>query len=271
MNFSVLLSLYIKEQPEFLQACLDSLFLQTLPATEIFLVYDGVVTSELENVVNQYSSKLPLKVVPLERNVGLGKALNAGLKHCSYDWILRMDTDDICTPDRFEKQIAFIQENPDVALFGGQIQEFNQSISENPVIKAVPTQENEIKKLAQKRNPFNHMTVAFKKDVILELGAYQHHLLMEDYNLWLRVIGAGYPVANLADILVYARVGNGMHARRRGWQYVKSEKQLFDLKRKLNIQPLLPALAIFLMRSCFRLLPSGLLGQFYNRVLRKNR
>lgn len=272
VEFSVLLSIYHKENPTFLNQCFSSIWSeQMLKPTEIVLVKDGELTAELEQVISAWQEKLDsvLKIVALEQNVGLGKALNAGLVQCSYDWVLRMDTDDIAMPDRFQKQIDFIQHNPDVVLFSGQILEFNQNISDANVLKSVPTEYQKIKQFAQKRCPFNHMTVAYKKDVILELGGYQHHLFMEDYNLWLRVIGAGYKVANLPDVLLYARVGNGMHARRRGWQYIKSEKQLLDLKLKLKIQPVMPAVILFVLRSFVRLLPAFLLQRVYKLILRK--
>ena len=270
--FSILLSLYHKEKPEYLEKCFESIWdQQTLKPTEIVLVLDGPIGEGLTKSVERWQQKLGniLKIVTLAENVGLGKALNEGLKHCTNEWVFRMDTDDICTPDRFSKQVAFIKENPDVVLFGGQILEFNQDVSDAHVLKAVPENHNEIKKFARNRCPFNHMTVAYKKSVIIEVGGYQHHLFMEDYNLWLRVIGAGYQVANLLDIILYARVGNGMHARRKGFEYIKSEKQLLKLKKDLELQNRLHANMLFLVRSAFRLLPSSLLGKFYNTFLRK--
>lgn len=272
MNFSILMSLYHKENPKFLDQCFESIWdSQTTKPTEIVLVLDGPIGEELTVCVQKWQSKIgsPLKVVPLPQNVGLGKALNEGLKQCSYNWVFRMDTDDICTSDRFEKQIKFIEQNSDVVLFGGQILEFDQNISDANVLKAVPTTYEKIKKFAQNRCPFNHMTVAYKRDVILTLGGYQHHLFMEDYNLWLRVIGNNYQVANLSDVILYARVGNGMHARRKGFKYIKSEKQLLDLKKQLKIQSPFYATIYFIVRSTFRLMPANLLGKIYNTFLRK--
>ena len=272
MNFSILMSLYHKENPKFLDQCFESIWdSQTTKPTEIVLVLDGPIGEELTVCVQKWQSKIgsPLKVVPLPQNVGLGKALNEGLKQCSYNWVFRMDTDDICTSDRFEKQIKFIEQNPNVVLFGGQILEFDQNISDADVLKAVPTTYEQIKKFAQNRCPFNHMTVAYKRDVILSLGGYQHHLFMEDYNLWLRVIGNNYQVANLSDVILYARVGNGMHARRKGFKYIKSEKQLLDLKKQLKIQSPFYATIYFIVRSTFRLMPANLLGKIYNTFLRK--
>lgn len=272
MFFSVLMSLYIKEKPSFLHQCFESIWQnQTTKPNEIVLVLDGAITEELEELVSLWQNKIGsiLRVVRLPENLGLGKALNEGLKYCTHEWVFRMDTDDICKSDRFEKQIAFIQKNPEVSVVGGQILEFDKEPNDLNVIKSVPLQHSEIKEFSNSRCPFNHMTVAYKKSVIQKVGGYQHHLFMEDYNLWLRVIGNGYQVANIPDVVLYARVGNGMHARRKGIEYIKSEKKLLDLKKQLKLQSPVHANILFLIRSAFRLLPSGILGKVYNNFLRK--
>ncbi|TVT77243.1 glycosyltransferase [Acinetobacter colistiniresistens] len=273
MMFSVLLSLYFKESPQYFEQSLVSIWdSQTIKPDEIVLVIDGEIGKELRTCVERWREKLNciLKIIQIEQNVGLGKALNKGLAHCSNEWVFRMDTDDICTPDRFKKQVEFISNNPDVVLFSGQIIEFENDPNTASVIKSVPVKYEEILKFTQKRSPFNHMTVAYRKSVIDAVGGYQHHLFMEDYNLWLRVIGAGYRVGNHPDVLLYARVGNGMHARRKGLEYIKSEKQLLDLKKKLKLQSPMYANILFLIRSSFRLLPASILGKIYNSFLRKN-
>lgn len=272
LGFSVLLSLYHKENPLALEQSFQSIWKdQTIQPDEIILVLDGPIGTELQECVDSWKGRIGsnLKIIALPKNVGLGMALNEGLKHCSNNWVFRMDTDDICTPDRFSKQVAFIKENPDVVLFGGQILEFDKDPQKANVLKSVPILHEDIVKFAQKRSPFNHMTVAYKKSVIDKVGGYQHHLYMEDYNLWLRVIGAGYKVGNHPNVLLYARVGNGMHARRKGLEYIKSEKQLLDLKKKLKLQPIIYANVLFLGRSALRLLPANLLGKIYNTFLRK--
>lgn len=272
IKFSVLLSLYIRESPKYLDECFDSIWInQKLKPDEIILVIDGPITKELQKIVNKWEILISdkLVIVNLCENVGLGKALNEGLKHCSHQWVFRMDTDDICKSDRFEKQIEFIQKNPEVSVVGGQILEFDKEPNDSNVIKSVPLQHSEIQEFANSRCPFNHMTVAYKKSIIQKVGGYQHHLFMEDYNLWLRVIGHGYQVANIPDVVLYARVGNGMHARRKGFEYIKSEKQLLKLKKELKLQSPIHANILFLLRSSFRLLPSSLLGKIYNTFLRK--
>lgn len=272
VKFSLLLSLYYKENPIALDQSFQSIWIdQTIKPKEIILVLDGPIGDELKLIVKKWQDKIGsvFKVILLPENVGLGKALNEGLQHCTNDWVFRMDTDDICTPDRFSKQIEFIENHPDVVLFGGQILEFTNEPNDSQVLKTVPTIDEDIRKFAQKRCPFNHMTVAYRKSIIQELGGYQHHLFMEDYNLWLRVIGSGYKVANLEDIILYARVGNGMHSRRKGLEYVKSEKQLLKLKKELKLQNPIHANILFLIRSVFRLMPSSMLGKIYNTFLRK--
>jgi glycosyltransferase involved in cell wall biosynthesis len=272
MSFTILMSLYFKEDPKFLNECFDSIWMkQTVKPAEIVLVIDGPIGTELQECVDSWKGRIGsnLKIIALPKNVGLGMALNEGLKHCSNDWVFRMDTDDICVEKRFEYQLQFIKNNPNVVLFGGQILEFDKNVNDANKLKPVPEEYSDILSFSKKRNPFNHMTVAYKKSIILSLHGYQHHLFMEDYNLWLRVISKGYEVANLSQVLVYARVGNGMHARRRGSEYIKSEKQLLDLKIALKTQSLISAYVTFILRSFFRFLPSNLLGFVYNNLLRK--
>jgi glycosyltransferase, family 2 len=248
--------------------CLESLKKQTLQATEIVIVFDGIITSELEEMVMQYTSILPIKIIRLTKNVGLGKALNEGLKHCSYNWIFRMDTDDICLPERFEKQVEFIKQHSDVVLFSGHIAEFSDDKTIITGYRKVPIGDKNIRKYALSRSPFNHMTVAFRKDIIEAVGGYQHHLFLEDYNLWLRVIAQEYEVGNINEVLLLARAGSNMVARRRGMNYIKGEWKLFDLKRKLKLQNIFSGFFIFFLRVIPRMLPTGILKALY-KYLRK--
>ena len=267
-TFSVLMSLYAKEKPQYLRECFESLVAQTHQADEVVLVFDGPVTPELEVVVAEFEAKLPLKVVKLVKNNGLGKALNEGLKHCAYDWVFRMDTDDVCLPQRFAKQIAFIERYPETVVFGGQIAEFDRDVNHIVSYRHVPTAAQEIIKFTQRRCPFNHMTVAYQKSAVVSCGGYED--LQEDYSLWIKLIAQGKNVANLPDILVYARVGNGMVGRRRGLNQAKAEWRLFKLKYRLGIQGLFSGLYTFVLRSTARFLPGVLLKTIYHKFLRKS-
>lgn len=268
MKFSVLMSLYYKENPDYLRQCFESLVAQTLQADEIVLVFDGPLSAELEQVVQNFVEILPLVIVRLAQNQGLGKALNYGLTQCRNDWVLRMDTDDICVPTRFEQQIAFLQAHPDTVVLGGQIAEFGQNVNEIISHRYVPTQHQEIVQFTKQRCPFNHMTVAYQKQVVLACGGYQD--LQEDYYLWIKLIALGKPVANLAEVLVFARIGNGMIGRRRGVAQAKAEWRLFQLKRKLGLQGTVSGVITFLMRALPRLLPTALLRFIYG-ITRKRR
>lgn len=267
-EFSVLLSLYYKEDPKCLYESLESIASQSIAPSEIVIVFDGIIGGELENIVHEFSSKMPIKIIRLPENIGLGNALNEGLKCCSNKWIFRMDTDDVCLPDRFKKQLDYINSHPNIVLLGTQVTEFGEFMNGIIGIKRVPLLKSEIKEFALKRNPFNHMTVAYRKDIVEEVGGYQHHLYMEDYNLWLRIIAKDYDVANLAEVLVNVRSGTQMYIRRKGLQYIKSEYQLAKLKIELKLQSVSIAYLYFMLRSFPRLLPSSFLGKIYHFLRR---
>lgn len=264
MHFSVLMSLYDKEKPSYLEECLESLANQTLQADEIVLVYDGPVNAALSAVVDKWSLSLPIQTIFLKKNVGLGQALNEGMKHCTYEYVMRMDTDDICQPTRFESQSRFMELNPDIDIAGSFIREFindkNNIVSE----RKVPLSDQDIKQFAKHKNPFNHMTVIFKKSSVQSVGGYQHHYLMEDYNLWLRLLGNGFKAGNLDESLVLVRVGVDMLVRRRGVKYVSSEYKLAQIKRATGFQNIFTAHYYFILRSIPRLLPLWVLKRIYN-------
>lgn len=270
--FSVLISIYYKEKPEHFNACMKSIWdQQTLKPTEIVLVEDGPLTTELYESIALWSARLQqtLRIIKLEDNVGTGKAKNIGLQNCKYEIVSIVDTDDISVSDRFEKQIRCFEADSELVILGGQITEFVDDITSPSGMRIVPLDNPALRQYAKKQSPFNNMTISYRKSKIMEVGGYQHHLWMEDYNLFLRVIAKGYKIQNLEDVLVYARIDNGMHARRKGYEYIKSEKQLLKLKKELKLQSPIYANILFLLRSSFRLLPSSLLGKIYNTFLRK--
>ena len=225
-KFSVLMSVYYKENPEFLKESLDSILVnQTVKPTEVVFVEDGKLTEKLDKVIAKYQKKFPdiFKVYPLEKNQGLGKALQYGLTKCKYDLIMRMDSDDVSLPKRFEHQLKFMNEHEDVTVVGGYIEEFNASVKEKDKrLKAMPTEYEGILKYGRFRNPMNHVTVCFRKKDILDVGSYQPLLYLEDHYLWSRLIVAGKKLQNLPETLVYVRIGNGFTARRGSKEYINN-------------------------------------------------
>lgn len=261
--FSALASVYIKEQAEHLDAALNSLYKQTCPATEVILVHDGVLSQELYECINKWQKQLPIVEVKLPQNVGLGYALNEGLKHCRYELVARFDTDDINYPERFEQQLSAFENDSELVLLSADVEEFNYQVGDVNSIRTLPRTNDEIKKQAKSRNPFNHMAIMFKKSNVLHVGGYKHLHFLEDYYLWLRLLAKNYKAQNLAYILVSARIGNGMHERRRGISYLKSEIQLYKIKKSLNITGYIDGLAFFCLRGTSRLMPAGLLRSVY--------
>lgn len=227
-KYSVLMSLYIKEDAENFRTAINSMINQTCPPEEIVLVEDGALTDELYVVINEIKEVHPGLITSVihEKNQGLGLALQHGLEVSRNELVARMDTDDIAVPDRCEKQLIFMKENPDVAIVGGQIDEFINVESNIVGKREVPTTNKELKEYIQKRCPFNHMTVMFRKSDIMSVGNYKEWFLNEDYYLWIRLALANKKFANLPEILVHVRTGADMYQRRGGMKYFVSERDI---------------------------------------------
>ena len=226
-KYSVLMSLYIKEKPEYLKACLDSILAQTVSPDEIVIVKDGPLTAELEEVLTEYVEASPklYTLVPLETNRGLGLALAEGMLHCKNELVARMDTDDISRSDRMEQQLAEFAKDPDLDVCGSHIVEFEDDIQNIVAQRRVPLEDTAIKQYQKRRDGLNHVTVMFKKSTVLRAGNYQSCLLMEDTLLWANMFNAGAKAMNIDDSLVYVRIGQDMFERRGGFAYFKKYLQ----------------------------------------------
>ncbi len=267
-RFSVLLSVYSKENPVFLSQSLESVFNQTLFPHEVVVVKDGPLTEDLENVLEKFSDKYSkvLNIVSLDQNQGLGKALCIGVDSCINELVVRMDTDDICLPDRFEKQIDFMQKNPLVDVTSGFVYEFIDSPNCVLNIKKVPEEDKSIKKNHKIRNSMNHMAVAFKKSSIIEIGNYQEMPYFEDYYLWARMMNKGMIFYNIQESLVYARVGNDMIGRRHGISYLIKEYNNFKQLHKIHFISHIEFFRIVFFRLPLRLLPKKVLKLIYKFI-----
>ena len=236
IQFSVLISVYKKEKAEYLKQALQSIINQTLKPTEILIVKDGLLTKELDECIEdlQKQHPKPFKILAFKENRGLGLALRDGVQACKYEYIARMDSDDISKPNRFEKQFNYIQKHPETALLGTWIREFSKDENNPDTVTKLPCTHQDILKFAKKRNPFRHMTMVLKKEAVIEAGNYRDFLWFEDYDLWVRMLQKGYIAANIPEYLVNVRADKDMFARRGGWQYLKQDckfqKQLLKTK-----------------------------------------
>lgn len=272
LKFSVLLSVYRKEQPPYFRQCFDSLMAQSLQPNEIILVKDGELTPELEEVITEYQQKLPvLKTVSLETNQGLGRALNEGLKHCSHELVARMDTDDICKPFRFAKQVEMFENHPEIDVTGTWIDEFDGDINHVVSVRKLPESHEEILRFARRRNPLNHPTVMFRKNKVEQVGGYRHCPLFEDYDLWVRMLQNGNRFYNIPESLLYFRFSPDMFKRRGGWGYVYKEINFQNRLLGSRFISLWTYLQNVCVRMMARVIPNRLRAMLYKKLLRQNK
>jgi glycosyltransferase involved in cell wall biosynthesis len=271
INFSVLISVYFKENSSFFEKALASIWDdQTLQPTEIVVVKDGELTPELDAVLIDFSKKAPVKVVALSNNVGLGKALAIGLDACSYELVARMDSDDVAVSTRFENQISYLIENPTISLLSSQIAEFDNIPRNTISIRNVPVDNDSIVRFSKSRNPMNHMAVVFKKSAVSSVGGYLPFLGYEDYYLWVRMLKAGFQAHNHPEVLMHARVGNNMLSRRQGYVFFNQELKLqVELKRLKHINSV-QLFRNIILRALPRLFPIFGLKMVYNFLRKKN-
>lgn len=236
-KYSVLMSLYLKEQPQYLQAAIQSMIDQSYQPNEIVIVKDGLVTKELEEVLDRYCDLYPrlFRIIGYEKNRGLGYALQYGLAYCQNELIARMDTDDIALYDRCKQQVELFDRDSALDIVGGDIEEFVENINNKVSKRVVPRLDHEIKEYMKYRCPFNHMSVMFKKSAVIKAGGYLDWFWNEDYYLWLRMLQINCKMANTGTILVNVRVGKDMYKRRGGSKYFVSEFKIQKYMLDQNI------------------------------------
>ena len=232
-EYSVLMSVYYKEKPEYLKEAIESIQRQTCPTNDFVLVCDGALNETLDKIIEkkQWEMGDSLNVIRLKNNVGLGNALNEGIKHCKNELVARMDSDDIACPDRCEKQLIVFNDHSEISICSGIVEEFSVTPDIVDARRVLPEKNSEIIEFAKKRNPFNHPCVMYKKSAVESVGSYQDFYLLEDYYLWLRMLMAGYQGYNLQESLLHMRAGEGMYLRRAGWKYAKIQAKLFKFMK----------------------------------------
>lgn len=269
-GFAVLMAVYFRDSPRLLKVAIDSVYANTLQPDQFVLVADGPLPHELEHMVAVLSSRHPQKIeiLRLPVNQGLACALNAGLAYIKLPWVVRADADDLNLPDRFSTLAAMINAQPSLELMSSAILEVDAD-GEAIAVRAVPVGEDDIRRFAKVRNPFNHMAVCYRRATVLACGGYPDVHLKEDYALWCRMLAKDVRVANSPEILVHATAGRDMYRRRGGWKYAKAEWRLQIMMVDCGMKSKVRAWIDGLARATVFLAPQGLRGAIYEALLRK--
>ena len=272
--FSVITSVYKKDKPEFVRVALDSMLVnQSVKPTEIVLVQDGPVPEGLSLLLSEYESKYPevMHIIRLEINGGLGNALKLGVENAKHDICARMDSDDICLPDRFEKQLAYMEAHPDCDIVGGQITEFIDTPDNIVGKREVPCDNEAIYHYMRSRCALNHPTVMFKKKAVLNAGNYQDWFWNEDYYMWIRMMEQDCVFANLPDVLVNMRSGLDQYGRRGGKKYFDSEIGIKKLMLEKGMITRKEYIINYIQRFIIQLLlPNSVRGWVFRTFARNN-
>ena len=268
---SVLICVYGGNSPEHFEIAINSMIRQTVPPNDVVVVVDGPIPKKLGQALRKLKSKSKIiQIVYLDKNYGVGKASNEGLRHCKYELVAKMDADDIAEPDRLEKQLEEFAKRKDLVLSGGQLAEFIDNDPGKIVsYRQVPTTYKGILKFTRKRDPFNNQTVMFKKSVILAEGGYPPINRAEDYYLYAKIIAAGHMVSNLPDVLVKYRLTPDALARRKSWQNTKEMIATRNKIRKLGVSNYVYFILAVITQLGLFIMPLWFTKWFYKRM-RKN-
>jgi glycosyltransferase involved in cell wall biosynthesis len=265
-TFSVLLPIYQRDDLEerFCEV-LKSCYAGVVQPEVVIVVVDGPLKASFNLIIEQVGAKYSIKIIRSDERIGLSAALNLGLSAVKTDFVFRVDGDDLSRPERWALQLAKLQEG--FVLVGGQIQEVNKYGS--PIAKRrVPLENDDIKRFAKRRNPFNHMSIAFQTDIIKHLGGYPHIFLKEDWALWVKCISSGHPCANIDVVLVDALAGDDMYRRRGGLKNVLSEWSMQILLIKNLNKNMFLALFDFSIKTLILFCPMSLRKIIYENILR---
>lgn len=272
-NFSVIASVYKNDNPKFVREALDSLLVtQTVKPSEVVLIQDGPVQQELLWVLSEYEARFEglIHIIRLQKNAGLGNALRLGVENARYSIIARMDSDDICLPDRFEKQINFLEKHSECDIVGGQMTEFIDTPDNIVGRREVPLDNDSIYNYMKSRCALNHVTVMFRKEAVLRAGNYQDWFWNEDYYLWVRMMMNHCVFANIPDVAVNVRSGEDQYARRGGMKYFKSEIGIKKLMLDIGMINRWEFLVNFFQRFVIQLmLPNKVRGWVFRTFARK--
>lgn len=272
-KYSVLMSVYYKERPEWLDISMNSMFKQTIFPDEFVLVEDGPLNDELDKIINKYQKKYPkiLKIIKLEKNVGLGPALKIGIENCKNEYIARMDSDDYSLPNRIEKQFDIYNFDESLGLVGTNVEEFEDNIDNVNCHVILPEKHDEIYKFSKRRCPFRHPTLLYKKSEVLNAGNYREFYLCEDYDIYVRLLRNGCRCYNIQEPLVYMRIGKDFYKRRGGWKYMKTILKFKNEQLKNGYFSFFDYLKSTIPHIIVCLMPNFMRDWVYRNLLRKKK
>ena len=266
-KYSVLMSLYKKEHPEYLRLALDSMLNQTVKPDEIVLVEDGSLTDELYAVVEEYK---PYRHIVINKtNLGLGLALNEGLKVCRNELVARMDTDDISKPDRCEKQLERFKEKPELAIVGSHVDEFIGDPTNVVSRRSVPLSSDDIYNYAKKRSAFNHPAVMYRKSAVMAEGGYSNLKRNQDVDLFGRMLYDGHKAENIDEALLWFRCSDELAARRKSWENTKSYIDTIKKFWKMGYSSFSDYAKVAVAQTGMFILPASMQNWVYKKFLRK--
>lgn len=266
-HYSVLMSVYYKEKPDYLRESMLSMWNQTAKSDDFVLVCDGPLTKELDGVVEEMQKIFGhfLHVCRLKENSGLGNALNEGLKHCKNELVARMDSDDISRSYRCETQLGMFIKNDELCFCSGTVSEFVTSPSTPTGKRCLPKSNNEIRKFSRKRNPMNHPCVMFKKSAVITVGGYDEtYHLFEDYYLWVRLLKKGFKAENTNDVLLDMRTPEDIYQRRGGKKYAKDLLRFHKWMKRIGWITGIDYITGALPHAIVCILPNGIRKTVYN-------
>lgn len=270
-KYSVLMSLYKKEKPDYLRLALDSMLGQTVAPDEIVIVEDGPLTDALYQVLDEYEQKsaITIRRVRNARNKGLGLALNDGLQVCRNELVARMDTDDISKPDRCEKQLKVFDNRPELAIVGAWVDEFTVSPDQVVSTRAVPTTSEEIYEFAKRRSAFNHPAVMYRRSVVLAQNGYSDLRRNQDVDLFGRMLYAGCKAENISEALLWFRSNDDLAKRRKSWDNTWSYISTIRRFWKMGYSSLFDYLLVLVAQTVMFVMPVNVQHWLYKKLLRK--
>lgn len=271
VKYSVLMSIYKNEKLEYFKLSIESMLNQDLAPDQIVIVKDGKLTKELDIFIDEIKQKYPhmFTIVSLDKNVGLGIALNEGLKACRNELVARMDTDDISLKERCRLQIKEFINDENLSIVGSIIDEFYDNPNNIVSARIVPTEHEEIIKFSKRRNPFNHPSVMYKRDDVLKCGGYGEFRRNQDFDLFVRMLNSGFKAKNINKPLLLFRANIDNVKRRKSWVKCKSNiDMIYDFWRK-GYSGFIDMLVVSISQIIVYILPNGLFKIISDIYLRK--